>query len=261
MKVGIAGFGTIGREIAKALRDGVPGLELGPVAVRDTANVRGEYCATFVTSFDELATGSDIVVECAPAAILSEIAVPTLRKGGTLLVLSAAGLLERPDILDLAAATGGRIIVPSGSVGGLDALCAARRGTLKSVRLVTRKPPASLRGAPGFQKWGIDLDRDGTSVCVFRGSAREAARAFPANVNVAAAIALAGLGPDRTEVEVWADHAATTNRHMIEVESDVARFSLTIDGVQSTNPRTSRLAAKSAIATLERLVSPVVIGT
>jgi aspartate dehydrogenase len=128
--------------------------------------------------------------------------------------------------------------------------------------MITRKPPGGLSGAPYLEENAIDIAELSESKRVFAGTAREAARGFPANVNVAAALALAGIGPDRTTIEIWADPGVTRNVHRIEVEADAARFSLQIENVPSAeNPRTGRLTALSVVATLRKLSSPLAVGT
>jgi aspartate dehydrogenase len=128
--------------------------------------------------------------------------------------------------------------------------------------MVTRKPPRGLLGAPYLEKNGIDISGLSEPKRVFAGTAREAARGFPANVNVAAALALAGIGPDRTTIEIWADPTVTRNVHRIEVEAEAARFSMQIENVPTEeNPRTGRLTALSVIAALRKLVAPLAVGT
>ena len=138
----------------------------------------------------------------------------------------------------------------------------AAEGKISSVHMITRKPPQGLTGAPYLEQNAIDVSALTEPKRVFAGTAREAARGFPANVNVAAALALAGIGPDRTTIEIWADPAVTRNIHRIEVEADAARFSLQIENVPSAeNPRTGRLTALSVIAALKKLTSPLAVGT
>ena len=128
--------------------------------------------------------------------------------------------------------------------------------------MITRKPPRGSSGAPYLEENAIDIAGLSEPKRVFTGTAREAARGFPANVNVAAALALAGIGPDRTTIEIWADPRVTRNIHRIEVEADTARFSLQIENVPSVeNPRTGRLTALSVVAALRKLSSPLAIGT
>jgi aspartate dehydrogenase len=179
-----------------------------------------------------------------------------------LMALSCGALLDNLDLVDLARRHGGRIFVPSGALLGLDAVAAAAEGGISSVHMVTRKPPRGLLGAPYLEENAIDVAGLTEPKRVFAGTAREAARGFPANVNVAAALALAGIGPDRTAVEIWADPTVTRNVHQIEVEAEAARFSMQIENVPSAeNPRTGRLTALSVVAALKKLSSPLAIGT
>jgi aspartate dehydrogenase len=164
--------------------------------------------------------------------------------------------------VQLAARTGGRVVLVTGALLGLDAVRAAAQGELRSVRMVSRKPPRGLRGAPYLVARNIDVDAITVATKVFEGSARNGARGFPANVNVAAALSLAGIGPDATTLEIWADPAVTRNTHTIEVEADSARFTMTIENVPSTeNPATGRITPLSVIAALRDLVAPLRVGT
>jgi aspartate dehydrogenase len=139
---------------------------------------------------------------------------------------------------------------------------AASEGDLRSVRMVTRKPPNGLKGAPHLAKNDINVDDLKEPLLVFEGTARDAAAGFPANVNVAAALSLAGLGADKTMIEIWADPTVTRNTHNIKVDSDATRFDMTIEGVPSLeNPATGMLTPLSVIATLRGLVSPMRVGT
>jgi aspartate dehydrogenase len=151
--------------------------------------------------------------------------------------------------------------VPTGALVGFDAVRAAAEGTIHSVNMVTRKPPAGLEGAPYLIEHGISVSGVKEPLRVFAGSAREGARGFPANVNVAAALSLAGIGPDRTQLEIWADPTVTRNTHTITVDADSVRFSMTIENVPSANPRTGKLVALSVVAALRGLVSELKIGS
>ena len=267
IRVAVAGFGAIGLEVARALDAGdLPGLALAAVAARDLERARSR-CADFrtppaVRPAGELAELADVVVECAPAAAFASIARPTLEAGRTLVCVSVGALLDHLDYVDLAAERGGRILVPSGALLGLDAVQAAALGEVDEVRMVTRKPPAGLDGVPWLLDQGIDVHAIREPTRVFDGTAREGARCFPANVNVAAALGLAGVGPDRTRLEVWVDPTVTRNTHEISVEAEAARLKLRIENVPSdANPRTGRLVAPSVLATLQKLTSPLVVGT
>jgi aspartate dehydrogenase len=265
-RVAIAGFGAIGKVVAEHLDRGIDGLALAAVSARDTARaaaaMTGFARPVPVLPLARLGDEADIVVECAPAALLREIAAPALGHGCTVIVLSCGALLDNLDLVDLARRSGGRVLVPTGALLGLDAVVAAAEGNISSVTMISRKPPRGLLGAPYLETNGIDITGLGAPKRVFSGTAREAARGFPANVNVAAALALAGIGPERTTVEIWADPTVTRNIHRIEVEAEAARLSMQIENVPSAeNPRTGRLTPLSVIAALKKLASPLAIGT
>jgi len=265
LHVAIGGFGAIGKTVAQQLDRGIDGLTLAAVSARNAARAAAAV-SNFarpvpVAPLAELWKGADILVECAPAAMLRAIAEPALAHGRILMVLSSGALLENLDLVDLARRHGGRILVPTGALLGLDAVVAAAEGEIARVHMITRKPPGGLAGAPYLQQHGIGIDGLDAPKCVFRGTAREAAHGFPANVNVAAALALAGIGPDRTTIEIWADPRISRNIHNIEVEGDAARFSMQIENVPSENPKTGKLTPLSVIAALKKLASPLAIGT
>ena len=262
LRIALAGFGAIGRTVADRLTKGIAGLRLTAIGVRDPATPRTDLPPGVVaTSLAGLAEHADIVVECAPAALLPTIAEPALRAGRTLVVLSCGALLDQMHLVDLARAHGGRIMVPTGALLGLDAVAAAAEGEIHTIRMITRKPPRGLIGAPYLVEHGIELEGLTAPLRVFEGTAREAARGFPANLNVAVALSLAGIGPDRTRLEIWADPGVTRNTHTIELDADSARLSMQIENVPSENPKTGRITALSVIALLRKLRSPLAVGT
>ena len=212
-------------------------------------------------SAEKLAENCDLVVECLPPVLFRTIAISVIDRGKLFMPLSVGQLLEHWDLVARAKETGARILVPTGALIGLDAVRAAAEGTIHSVTMVTRKPPAGLEGAPYLVERGITLKGLNTARKVFDGSARDGARGFPANVNVAAALSLAGIGPDRTKLEIWADPAIDRNTHRIEVEADTARFSMSIEGIPSANPRTGRIVPLSTVAALRGLVAELKVGT
>ena len=265
LKVGLAGLGAVGLEVARRLEVGIPGLALVAVAVRDAEKAKrnlpqiGQSIA--LEPAEALAESCDLIVECLPPALFRAIATSVIDRGKLLMPLSVGQLLEHWDLVARAKETGARILVPTGALIGLDAVRAAAEGTIHSVTMVTRKPPAGLEGAPYLVERGITLKGLNTARKVFDGSAREGARGFPANVNVAAALSLAGIGPDRTRLEIWADPAIDRNTHRIEVEADTARFSMSIEGIPSANPRTGRIVPLSTVAALRALVTELKVGT
>ena len=266
LNIGIAGLGTIGVPVARALNEGIPGLALVAVASgrREVAQQRlaAAGISVPVVSVPELASMAEVVVECAPARAFRSIAEPVLAAGRLLVTVSGAALLDAPDLVAHAIKHGGRINLVTGALLGLDAVRAAAEGDIRSIRMISRKPPRSLRGAPHLEKTGIDLDAITEATCVFRGSAGDGARGFPANVNVAAALSLAGIGPDKTELQIWADPGVARNTHTIEVEAESARFSMTIENVPSPeNPATGRITPLSIIAALRSLGATLRVGT
>ncbi len=264
IRIAIAGLGAIGKAIAGALDEGIGGMRLAAVAQRDAAAaawLKGLRRPVALAELPELASLADIVIECAPAGLLPQIAEPVLRAGKKLVVLSSGALLAQPHLLDLAREHGGKILVASGALGGLDAVAAMAEGEIYSAKLVTHKPAASLRGAGYLLEHGIELEGIGAPLCVFSGTAREAVRGFPANLNVAAALALAGIGADLTMVELWADPNATCNSHTIHIESDAGKMAMTIEAMPSANPKTSRMAAQSVLAVLRKMAAPLQLGS
>ena len=265
LTVGIAGLGTIGCAVARGLLETpIPGLTLAAVAVRDATSIAARLGGTEIAAvdFDELANRCDIVVESLPRALFRDVAKPAISRGRIFMPLSVGALLEESDLIDLARETGARILVPTGALLGLDAVRAAAEGAISSVTMITRKPPNGLIGAPYLAEHQISLEGLLEPLRVFCGSARDGARGFPANVNVAAALSLAGIGPDRTRLEIWADPGVTRNTHNIVVESDSARLTMMIENVPTEqNPKTGRITALSALTALRGIVSPLRIGS
>jgi aspartate dehydrogenase len=264
LRVGIAGLGAVGLEVARRLMAGIDGLKLTAVAVRDQAKAKAALPDGADLAFrtpEGLADECDIVMECLPPAIFRDVASATIEAGRIFMPLSVGQLLTHWDLVERAKATGARILVPTGALLGLDAVRAAAECTINSVTMVTRKPPAGLEGAPYLVERGMSVLGLNEPKRIFVGTAREGARGFPANVNVAAALSLAGIGPDRTQLEIWADPTIDRNTHRIEVDADTARFSMTIEGIPSANPRTGRLVAPSAVAALRGLVSTLKVGS
>jgi aspartate dehydrogenase len=264
-RVAIAGLGAVGLKIASILDQGVPGCELVAVSANDRDRARERLAHLSrpvpVVPIDELEALADIVVECAPAALLPAIAEPFLRAGKIVIVLSAGAILSHEGLVAIARAHGGQIVVPTGALLGLDAVTAAAEGVIRSVRMITRKPVRGLVGAPYLVENNIVIDDVTEPTRVFSGTPREAAIGFPANLNVAVALSLAGIGPDLTTLEIWADPALTRNTHTIEVDADSASFSMTIENVPSDNPKTGRITALSVISYLRKLAAPLRIGS
>lgn len=265
LTVGIAGLGAIGLDLARRLDAGVDRLRLVCVSARDAGRAR-QTVAGFthppeVVSLAGLAS-ADIVVEAAPAAVFEQVATAAIEAGRIFIPASVGALLPRMHLIDRARETGARIIVPTGALLGLDAVRACAEGDVASVTIETRKAPRGLVGAPYLALHGIDVLAITEPTIIFEGNALDAAAGFPANVNVAAALALAGIGPQRTTVRIWCDPGVDRNIHTIRVESEAARLTMTVENVPSeANPRTGKLTPLSVLACLRGLVSTLKVGS
>jgi aspartate dehydrogenase len=264
-RIGMIGLGAIGRHVSRAIDDGIPGLTLAGATARDRekaeAFVRTLASKPPCLAIDALVAASDVLVEASTQAHLREVAPLVLGAGKDLVVLSCGGLLGRSDWVALAEAKGCRILVPSAAIAGLDAVKGACVGAITSVTMETRKPPRGLAGAPWIVERKIDLDALTEETLVFEGPATEACRAFPANVNVLAALSLAGIGPERTRTRIYAVPGMQMNRHRISVEGEFGSLKIDVENVPSENPRTGKLSYLSTIALLRDLGATLRVGT
>src|SRR6202795_340318 len=258
IKVGVVGMGVIGTHVAQAITKGIPGIALAGVTVRDPAKARGHRAL----GLEWLIRESDLVVEAATQASLREFGPAVLAAGKHVMVLSVGALVG---VLDewarLAEKHGCRILVPSGAIAGLDGVKGAREGAITSVTMETRKPPRGLAGAPWIEQQRIDLDAITGDTLIFEGPAARAVKAFPAHVNVVAALSLAGIGPERTHIKIFAVPGQARNQHRITIEGEFGRLRIEIENVPSDNPRTGKLSYLSAIAMLRELGTPVRVGS
>lgn len=249
MDFALIGRGAIGSYVRDALEQ--DGHRCVTVLVRGDATGEG-----LIASAADLPETCPLVIDCAGHAALRLHGPAILRKGHDLITVSIGALADDTlaQTLDAAAREGSSTLtLASGAIGGLDTLRAARAGGLTRVRYVGRKPPKGWAGSPAENV--LDLSALTQATPHFSGSAREAATQYPKNANVAAAVALAGLGMDATEVELIADPTAEGNIHEIEAEGAFGRFSFQITGLPlAGNPRSSGLAAMSTVsAARERL--------
>jgi aspartate dehydrogenase len=263
--VGLIGYGGIARDVAAALRAAGGRVSIVAALCRPGAATKARAALGEIAVVESLAgllaLRPAIVAEVAGQQAVAEHGAGVLRSGVDLLVISV-GALADPALLERlkAAAHEGksRILLPAGAIGGIDAIAAMRLGGLDAVRYRSRKPPAAWRGSPAEKV--TDLDKLTARTVLYRGSAGEAALLYPQNANVAAAVALAGLGFEKTEVELVADPAAPGNVHEIEAEGAAGRFAIQLQGRPSrTNPKTSALAALSVTRALINLDTAIVI--
>ncbi|NIZ61664.1 aspartate dehydrogenase [Sedimentitalea sp. CY04] len=259
MIVGIIGNGAIARHVREHIASS--NHILGAVLLRPER--RGEHQGDqHVYSVDELPDDLDLMIDCAGHSALSAYGAEILQRGTNLITVSIGALADQNLYNKLQESTlwgNAKLHLASGAIGALDCLQAARTGKLESVTYVGRKPPRGWAGSPGEQV--IDLDALTTGAVVhFEGSAREAAIAYPKNANVAAAVALAGLGFEKTSVKLIADAAVSQNIHEIEAIGDFGSFQFQIRGKSlPDNPRSSALAAMSVVSKLEQLTNPIML--
>lgn len=271
MRIALLGAGTIARLLLEHLGRGtLVGVEVVGIAGRSAAS-RGADLAhahglPYVVGRERLlALRPQIVVEAASHDAVREHLVPLLEAGVGVIVLSAGALAD--DALRAAAEAAARrrnavLYVPSGGIGGLDALKAACAAGVDEVEIQVAKPPAAWKGIPYVQALGVDLDRMDAARTLFEGSAREGVPLFPQNVNIAAVLSLAGIGFERTRLRVVADPALTRNTHTIRVSGRSGRFTVVLENVPSPdNPKTAWLACYSALAALRAIAGTTRYGT
>jgi aspartate dehydrogenase len=268
IKVGIVGCGTIGRELALACQKRFKD-EVTLEALADADNARARKLQNSlkpkprIVSVDDLIRNCDLVIEAASQAAVYEVAKKALSLGKDVMVMSVGGLLGREkEIFDIARTHRSCLYVPSGGVVGIDGLKAARIGALHRVTLTTRKPPQGFEDAPYVLKHNISLKNLKEEKVLFEGNASEAVKGFPKNINVSATLSLVGLGAKKTRVRIIACPHMLVNVHEVYVQGDAGSFYTRTENFPSEqNPKTSRLAILSAVATLERILKNVKIGT
>lgn len=266
MKVGIIGCGAIGSFIAKALEKD-DGLELAFLMDEDgvrAKNLSGLLKAKPQVVFSASAMkGADLVIEAASRECVQENAEMVLSKSD-LMIMSVGALSDGrllKSIKNAAEENGRKVYIPSGALGGLDAIRAVSASAEK-VCLTTRKNPAAFEGVPWIAQKGIALRSIKKPTLIFEGNAAEAAELFPVNVNVAMSLSLAGIGPEKTRVKIIADPFIGVNIHEVEASGPFGRMLLRTENVPSKqNPRTSELAALSAVAMLRGIAASVRVGT
>lgn len=267
LKVGVIGCGAIGTMIARAcegrLRGRVRLVAICDVDASKAAKLNSSLLKKVpVLTMNELIVSSDLVVEAASVNVSADVLKRCLAKGRSSLVMSVGGLLGHTDLLARAEKKGLRVFIPSGAICGIDGLKSASVGRIDSVTLTTRKPLKGLDGAPYVRRMGIDLSSIKSEKVIFDGSAEDAVRGFPQNVNVSAILSIAGIGAAKTRVRIVAAPEYTKNVHEVEITGEFGRIMTRTENVPSeTNPKTSAMAFFSAIATLDGITRNVKIGT
>lgn len=255
-KVGIAGMGAMGRTVARALAEEIPGYKFH--AASDITPSM-EFEIPFV-NFQTLCRECDLIVECLPAHVVPALMTEAVNNNRDVILISSSALLVYPKILEQHKRSKGRIIVPSGAACGLDGVRALAQSGIKTATIASTKHPRGYTGAPFIVDNSVDLNGIVQKTLLFSGNAADAAKAFPANINVGATLSLAGIGPEKTTVEIWADPDATGNTHEIKVVGNYSTINAKVENVPDpANPKTSMLAAYSIISVLKGLSEPLVV--
>jgi len=268
MKIALVGCGSIGAIIAQAISDGKLDVELK--YVYDSMEEKGkEFAKKFGTQFknfdDILKEDLDLVIEAASQEAVKVLVLKILDAKKNVMIMSAGALADDSllqKIKALADKNKLKIYLPSGAIAGLDGVKSANMDDIETVTLITTKPVKSLKDAPFFMKNKINPDDIKTKTIIYNGYAKEAAVLFPENINVATSLSLAGIGIEKTKVQVIADPNIERNMHEIKVEGKFGVLTVRTENLPSkNNPKTSYLAALSAIATIKKITEPIQVGT
>lgn len=271
MKLALLGGGTIARLVLEHVRAGeIPGVEVAAICGRtpqsSSSALARDFAIPHVVDRNALIQANpEVVLEAASQEAVREYLVPLLKARISIIVLSAGALVDdrlRADAARAATQTGATLYVPSGGIGGLDALKTACIAGVDQVTIRVAKPPDAWKRIPFVEALGVDLDALSSALTLFEGTAREGVPHFPQNVNIAAVLSLAGIGFDRTRLHVVADPALRFNTHTIHVSGKSGRFSVVLENVPAPeNPKTAWLACYSALAALSEFETAVRYGT
>ncbi len=267
MRIGLIGFGTIGRAVARAVDDGRAGdIDLGAVLIRKPSKAKTDEAQRLrerITSDPDrfFATEMKVVVDVAGHAALKQYAERVLRSGRDLMTVSVGAFADENFLSMVKRAvdeSGQKLLIPSGALGGLDTISSGAMGELDEVTLLVRKPPAAWKGTPAEEAAMNVTDQP---VCVYEGNVREAAALFPQNVNVAAALSLAGIGFDRTSIQICADPTIKHNILELHARGEFGELKLEIKNrPYPENPKTGHLVVMSVIKAIRRLQDKVIVG-
>lgn len=274
MKLGLIGCGAIGSTLANYIKNGkAGGNELIGICDVDKANLdRLDKSLAMpglqvTTEPDELINNKkiELIVEAANQVVVKKVSEKVIDAGKSMLIMSVGALTDEKllnKLSDKAIKKGVKIYLPSGAICGLDGVKAASIEKISFVELTTTKNPKSLDGAPYLLDKKISLSDLKEPKVIFEGNAKEAAKGFPQNINVAVALSLAGVGVEDTYVKIVADPNSTRTRHEITVVGEFGDLHTTVNNfVHPQNPKTSYIAALSAVRVLKKLVEPIQVGT
>jgi aspartate dehydrogenase len=266
-KIGIIGCGNIGTEILRAVDRNDINVEIsGCYDINrqkyDTLLKKLKTIKPPFIQMEKLVKKSDLLIECAAKDAVRNIFETAIKYYKDILFLSAGGVLDCLDLINKAKEKMINMYIPSGAVVGIDGLDAAKYIGIKQVTLITKKPPEAFKGNKYLQQKNIDINNISVETIVFDGTAKEAVNDFPANINVAATLSIAGIGPEKTKVKIIIDPFIKTNIHEITVEGDFGRFKTITENFPSPdNPKTSYLTSLSTIVLIKKIVEPIHIGT
>jgi len=268
LKIGIVGCGAIGSSLARSIVKEfsaqatlVSLFDIDSQKARRLSEALG-YRVCVSKTLERLIINADLVIEAASAASALKIAREAIMHSRDIMIMSVGGIIrDYKKLTRQAKAMNARIFIPSGAICGIDGLKAAVCGKIDKVTLTTRKHPKAFRNVAYLLKKKVRLDKIKKEKVLFTGNAISAVKAFPQNINVAAILSIAGIGPHKTLVRIVASPDSAQNTHEIEIRSNAARIiSRTENVVHPDNPKTSYLAVLSAVATLKQVLAPLKIG-
>jgi aspartate dehydrogenase len=267
MNIGIIGCGAIGSTLAKAAEEFDEVLE---IYVFDKSHVCSRimeekfHKVNSVLDFEELISKSDLIIEAASQEAVVLFAENILKNGKNILIMSVGALADdslRKKLQGAALANHCKIYIPTGALCGIDGINSAAVSGIDEVTLITRKPPSAFLGVEFISESKIDLENMDSPSTIFEGSAREAVTLFPQNINVAATVSLSGIGFERTKVKIIADPTTTQNHHKILAKGSFGSMSAEMNNLPfDKNPKTSRIAAQSAISALKKMLEEICVG-
>lgn len=266
-RIGIIGCGNIGTEISRAVDKGDINVKISgcydilkqkyETMLKKLKKIKPPFM-----EMENVIKNCDLLIECAKKDAVRNIFQTAVKYNRDIVFLSAGGVLDCSDLIDVAKNKMINMYIPSGAVVGIDGLDAAKYLGIKQVTLITRKPPEAFKGNKYLLQKKVDINKITVETVVFDGTAREAVNDFPANINVAATLSIAGIGPDKTKVKIIIDPFIKANIHEIIVEGDFGRFKTITENLPSPeNPKTSYLTSLSTIVLIKKIVEPIHIGT